>query len=110
MKTTESAGQDNPLPNIPNVRCVFITGFVGAGKTTAADQLAEYLHKKGLRVGLITNDHGNELVDTSIFRANNYLTDEIRGGCFSNQIGAFIETANAFVERNNLNLLIAEPT
>ena len=43
-----------------------IGGFLGAGKTTAVAALAQRLTEKGLRVGLITNDQGSELVDTAM--------------------------------------------
>ena len=42
-----------------------IGGFLGAGKTTAVSALAQHLTAAGLRVGLITNDQGSELVDTA---------------------------------------------
>jgi signal recognition particle GTPase len=35
-------------------RYIMIGGFLGAGKTTAILQLAQHLHEKGTRVGLIT--------------------------------------------------------
>lgn len=44
---------------------MFDGGFLGAGKTTAVGKLAGRLTEKGLRVGLITNDQGRNLVDTA---------------------------------------------
>ena len=41
-----------------------IGGFLGTGKTTAVGRLARQFTDSGLRVGLITNDQGCELVDT----------------------------------------------
>ena len=53
----------------PRARYIMIGGFLGAGKTTAALQLARRLTDQGLRVGLISNDQSNGLVDTTIMRS-----------------------------------------
>ena len=44
-----------------------IGGFLGAGKSTAIVGLARHLTDQGLKVGLISNDQGAELVDTHLF-------------------------------------------
>ena len=56
---------------------VMVGGFLGAGKTTALLRLAEHLTAEGRRVGLITNDQSQGLVDTSIVNANGYPVEEI---------------------------------
>jgi len=63
-------------------RYIMIGGFLGAGKTTAVGKLAKRLSEKGLRVGLITNDQGRNLVDTTMLRSQGFATEEIPGGCF----------------------------
>lgn len=45
-------------------KVIFTGGFLGAGKTTFLYSVAKKLHKQGLKVGLITNDQADELVDT----------------------------------------------
>ena len=57
-------------------------GFLGSGKTTAIIGAAKYLMAKGLRVGVVTNDQGKYLVDTSFMRFSNLPTVEVTGGCF----------------------------
>ena len=59
-----------------------VTGFLGAGKTTAVAALAKHLTDLGQRVGLITNDQGRELVDTRMLQSRGFATEEIPGGCF----------------------------
>src|SRR5438552_8804773 len=63
-------------------RYIMIGGFLGAGKTTAVAAVAQHFAGRGLRVGLITNDQGSELVDTAMLRARGFATEEITGGCF----------------------------
>ena len=53
-------------------RYIMIGGFLGAGKTTAVCKLARHLTEQGLRVGLITNDQGNQLVDTAMLASNGF--------------------------------------
>src|SRR5438034_11309256 len=47
-------------------RYIMIGGFLGAGKTTSVVRLAQHLTDQGLKVGLITNEQGSELVDTAM--------------------------------------------
>ncbi len=60
------------LPDVKGAataRYIMIGGFLGAGKTTAVGQFAKRLTAQGLRVGLITNDQGRNLVDTAMLRS-----------------------------------------
>ena len=45
------------------VKLIFSGGFLGSGKTTALAALAKGLIKRGMRVGFITNDKSENLVD-----------------------------------------------
>ena len=65
---------DLPSPISERARYLMIGGFLGAGKTTAVAALAQHLTARGLRVGLITNDQGSELVDTAMLRARGFAT------------------------------------
>ncbi len=59
-----------------------VGGFLGSGKTTAIIQAARVLMRRGLRVGVVTNDQGKYLVDTAFFRLADLPTVEVTGGCF----------------------------
>lgn len=90
-------------------RYVMIGGFLGAGKTTSVARLAERLTKRGLRVGLITNDQGTELVDTAMLRSRGFTTEEIPGGCFCCRFNSLVEAANSLKEAARPDVFIAEP-
>src|SRR6059058_3016491 len=47
-----------------NIRFIMLGGFLGAGKTTAMARLARHYMSQGKRVGLVTNDQAQDLVDT----------------------------------------------
>lgn len=90
-------------------RYIMIGGFLGAGKTTAVAQLAEVLSKKGLRVGLITNDQGGGLVDTAMLRSRGFETEEIAGGCFCCRFNSLVDAADKLTATSRPEVFIAEP-
>jgi G3E family GTPase len=101
--TTTSTGV--PEGNGP-ARYVMIGGFLGAGKTTAVGKLGEFLKKRGLKVGIITNGQGKELVDTAMLRARGFPTEQIWGGCFGGQFEALTDAAQKLADAD---VIIAEP-
>jgi len=90
-------------------RYIMIGGFLGAGKTTAVAALAQSLTARGLRVGLITNDQGSELVDTAMLRSKGFATEEIPGGCFCCRFNSLVDAADKLDEASSPDVFIAEP-
>ncbi len=90
-------------------RYFMIGGFLGAGKTTAVAALAQRLVRDGLRVGLITNDQGSELVDTAMLRARGFATEEISGGCFCCRFNSLLDAAKRLDAASRPDAFVAEP-
>ena len=90
-------------------RYVMIGGFLGAGKTTAVAAVAQYFAGQGMRVGLITNDQGSELVDTTMLRAKGFATEEITGGCFCCRFNTLTDAAQKLTDTTRPDIFIAEP-
>ncbi len=86
-----------------------IGGFLGAGKTTSVARLARRLADQGLRVGLITNDQGSELVDTAMLRSRGFATEEIPGGCFCCRFNSLVDAAKKLTADTRPDVFIAEP-
>ena len=86
-----------------------IGGFLGAGKTTAVARLAERLSHQGVRIGLITNDQGRELVDTAMLRSRGFATEEIPGGCFCCRFNSLVDAAKKLDAATRPDVFIAEP-
>ena len=107
MKTSKSKPTKPVKDTKP--RFIMIGGFLGAGKTTAAGRLAARLTGQGLRVGLITNDQGRNLVDTAMLRSQRFATEEIPGGCFCCRFDSLVEAARRLTERSRPQVFIAEP-
>jgi G3E family GTPase len=98
---------DTISPSPTKARYIMIGGFLGAGKTTSVAKLAQHLTARGLRVGLITNDQGSELVDTAMLRAR--ATEEIPGGCFCCRFNSLVDAAHRLTESTRPDVFIAEP-
>lgn len=101
------ASTSSSLP--AKARYIMIGGFLGAGKTTAVARLAQRLTAQGQRVGLITNDQGHGLVDTTLLRARGFATEEIPGGCFCCRFNSLLEAARRLSLSSRPDVFIAEP-
>ncbi|MEJ2284568.1 MAG: GTP-binding protein [Desulfobacterales bacterium] len=94
------------------VKLIFAGGFLGSGKTTALAALAKRIIEKGMRVGFITNDQSENLVDTIIVRQ--MLTDlgvpveEVVKGCFCCKFDELIEHVEKILAHNP-DVLMGEP-
>ena len=88
---------------------VMVGGFLGAGKTTALLRLAEHFTSQGRRVGLITNDQSQGLVDTSIVTASGYPVEEITGGCFCCRFSSLTDAAERLTRDARPDVFLAEP-
>lgn len=90
-------------------RYIMIGGFLGAGKTTAVLQLAQYLTNIGQTVGLITNDQSFGLVDTAMLSSHGFSVEEITGGCFCCKFNSLVEASDKLSEHARPDVFIAEP-
>src|SRR6185503_5964601 len=88
---------------------IMVGGFLGAGKTTAVSKLARHLSDQGLRVGLITNDQGSQLVDTAMLASHGFSVEEISGGCFCCRFSSLVEASRKLSAEARPDVFIAEP-
>jgi G3E family GTPase len=86
-----------------------VGGFLGAGKTTAILGVAETLRRRGLRVGLITNDQSYGLVDTAMLGSHGFAVQEITGGCFCCRFNSLIDASQKLTAEVAPDTFIAEP-
>jgi Ni2+-binding GTPase involved in maturation of urease and hydrogenase len=109
QQSAESSALEPRPSTLSKARYIMIGGFLGAGKTTSVAKLAESLTARGLRVGLITNDQGSELVDTAMLRSRGFATEEIPGGCFCCRFNSLVEAAQRLTSATRPDVFIAEP-
>ncbi len=85
-----------------------VGGFLGSGKTTALASAARELTSRRLKVGIITNDQGEQLIDTHVMRALGLATEEITGGCFCCKFTDLVEQAERILDRRRPDIILAE--
>src|SRR5687767_1134640 len=98
-----------PKGQSQQARYIMIGGFLGAGKTTAVLRLARHLTEQGQRVGLITNDQGNQLVDTAMLTSQGFPVEEISGGCFCCRFNSLVDAAKKLSAETRPDVFVAEP-
>ncbi|HRY50838.1 MAG TPA: GTP-binding protein [Candidatus Paceibacterota bacterium] len=105
--TPRNLGSEAASPTRP--RYIMIGGFLGAGKTTALGRLAQWLTDRGIRVGMITNDQGCNLVDTALLRSQGFVTEEIPGGCFCCRFNSLLDASKRLSDTTSPEVFLAEP-
>jgi len=94
--------------SVSKVLIACVGGFLGAGKTTALVAAARELIKRGLRVGIITNDQGGLLVDTEVMRDLGLPAEEITGGCFCCKFDDLVDRARRLLDEARPDVILAE--
>jgi len=96
--------------NTGKTRFLVLGGYLGAGKTTLAVNLARTLREtKDRSVAIITNDQGDVLVDTEFTKDAGFDVREILGGCFCSNFDEFVSSARTLVSAGRPDIIIAEP-
>lgn len=90
------------------VQMLLVSGFLGAGKTTALQTVGRRLSEQGYTVGMITNDQASGLVDTSILDTTAGRVVEIPGGCFCCNFADLLAAIHS-IGTEDIDILLAEP-
>ncbi len=90
-------------------RLILIGGFLGAGKTTLMLKAARILRDQGITVGLVTNDQGDDLVDTALAKRMDLSVTEVAGGCFCCNFDDLMKSIETLKREVNPAVILAEP-
>jgi len=71
--------------------------------------LAAHYTAAGKRVGLVTNDQAEGLVDTRILASAGYSVGEVAGACFCCKFDDLVDVAATLIDDEPLDILLAEP-
>jgi Ni2+-binding GTPase involved in maturation of urease and hydrogenase len=81
-----------------HMKLILTGGFLGSGKTTAIVQACQHLMAEGKKVAVITNDQGNQQVDSAFTKGLGINTREVSNGCFCcryNELDAHLQSLEA---------------
>jgi G3E family GTPase len=90
-------------------KMILVGGFLGAGKTTLLARATERLIRRGMRVGLITNDQAVNLVDTEILKATGQEVKEIAGACFCCAFNKLLYACDQLIAEYKPDVFLGEP-
>jgi len=93
---------------VVNTRLVLVGGFLGAGKTTLLINAAKTLVAMGHRVGIVTNDQADDLVDTALARQCDIPVTEVAGGCFCCRFPDLLVSIERLQEMVDPDIVLAE--
>src|SRR4051812_17284515 len=91
------------------LRFIMVGGFLGAGKTTTLARLGRHYLARGQRVGLVTNDQAQDLVDTHSLRAQGFPVEEVPGACFCCKFDDLVDRVQHLRESERPQVILAEP-
>jgi Ni2+-binding GTPase involved in maturation of urease and hydrogenase len=91
------------------LRFIMVGGFLGAGKTTTLSRLARHYMSRGQRVGLVTNDQAQDLVDTTNLRSQGFAVEEVAGACFCCRFDDLMDKVGKLADDQKPDVILAEP-
>lgn len=91
------------------LRFIMVGGFLGAGKTTTLARLARFYLNRGQKIGLVTNDQAQDLVDTTSLRAQGFPVEEVPGACFCCRFDDLVGKVEQLQSSQRPDVILAEP-
>lgn len=90
------------------MKLYLIGGFLGSGKTTAIVNACQHLIKKDQRVGVITNDQGEQQVDSAFVKSFGIPAAEVGNGCFCCNYNQLDKHIHSFMKDIQPDIIFAE--
>jgi G3E family GTPase len=90
------------------MRLYLIGGFLGSGKTTAIVNACQYLIKKDQCVAVITNDQGDQQVDSAFVKSFGIPAAEVANGCFCCNYDQLDKHIHSFIKDSQTQIIFAE--
>src|SRR5262249_44765109 len=103
------AAMDKGVTAMTRLRFVMVGGFLGAGKTTTLARLARFYIGRGQKVGLVTNDQAQDLVDTTSLRSQGFPVEEVPGACFCCRFNDLVDRVGRLEGSQRPDVILAEP-
>ncbi len=90
-------------------RLILFGGFLGSGKTTLIMEVGRLLTDRDYSVAIVTNDQGEDLVDTRYAQLRGFAVGEVIDGCFCCNFSEFVSNITEITTRVQPDFVLAEP-
>ena len=90
-------------------RLVLVGGFLGAGKSTLLLRAARHLAQQHYRVAVVTNDQGQQLVDSAFLADQAIPLQEVASGCFCCHFPDLLSSLRRLRDEVQPDVILAEP-
>jgi Ni2+-binding GTPase involved in maturation of urease and hydrogenase len=90
------------------MKLFLVGGFLGSGKTTAIVNACQHLIKKDQRVAVITNDQGDQQVDSAFVKSFGIPAAEVANGCFCCNYDQLDKHIHSFIKDIQPDIIFAE--
>lgn len=90
------------------MKLYLVNGFLGSGKTTAIQQACTALLQDKVKVAVITNDQGEDLVDTHFIKSFGVPAAEVPNGCFCCNYTQFAQAISTLQAAARPEVIFAE--
>src|SRR6186997_1803348 len=90
------------------MKLFLVGGFLGSGKTTAIVNASQYLIKKDQCVAVVTNDQGNQQVDSAFVKSFGIPAAEVANGCFCCNYDQLDKHIHSFINDIQPEIIFAE--
>jgi len=91
------------------MKLILAGGFLGSGKTTAIVNASRYFMGNGKRVAVITNDQGEQQVDSAFVKSLGITTREVANGCFCCRLDELTAHLQSLELEHHPAIIFAEP-
>ena len=105
---TKAASRRKAADAPERIRFMVVSGFLGAGKTTAMIALGEHMNKNYGKIGIIANDLGANLVDTNLTQTSGCTVEEIASGCICYQMDNTIDKIRRLKDRDGCVFVMSD--
>jgi len=90
------------------MKLVLTGGFLGSGKTTAISNACTQLFRENKKVAVITNDQGEQQVDSAHFSQSRFPIREVANGCFCCNYTLLDEHIHSLTQEQHPEIIFAE--
>ena len=90
------------------MRFFLVGGFLGSGKTTAIVNACQHLIKKDQCIAVVTNDQGDQQVDSAFVKSFDIPAAEVANGCFCCNYDQLDKHIHSFIKGIQPDIIFAE--